>query len=114
MAGNILQWCLDWFRPIILNIFANARSPSILPQREKHDVVSHRNKRIARRTSATGMREEWNVVRFQRAPKDGRQRLNDLLALLVFGERPETKFALRLSTKYFRFAAMDASRLRTL
>ena len=61
MAGNILQWCLDWSRPIILNNFANARTPPILTQREKHDVVYHRNKRIARRTSATGMREEWEV-----------------------------------------------------
>jgi hypothetical protein len=58
MAGNILQWCLDWSRPIILNNFANARTPPILTQREKHDVVSHRNKRIARRTSAAGMREK--------------------------------------------------------
>jgi hypothetical protein len=47
------------------------------------------------------------------APKDGRQRLNDLLALLVFGGRPDFEPALNKTGIMFQEIERDDSRQRS-
>jgi hypothetical protein len=81
--------------------FDNAGRPSVLPQREKDNVVTHRDQRIAekneRRWNAGGMEVSFDSGHDQGVPKNGGEGLNDLLTLLVFGGRPGFEPALNKS-----------------